>query len=46
MPAGNEALVLHQEVVPEIRLAQLQRGSQLPIKVDPRDPRNFAIAWR
>ena len=37
--------VVHKEVVPHIRLAQLQPGIHLPVKVDPKDPRNMAIAW-
>ncbi len=45
VPGGSPYSVLHREVVPQIRLAQLQPGIHLPVKVDPRDPRNMAIAW-
>ncbi len=45
VPGSSPYSVLHREVVPQIRLAQLQPGMQLPVKVDPRDPRNMAIAW-
>lgn len=45
VPGKPGYAVLHREVVPQIRLAQLQPGVQLPVKVDPQDPRNMAIAW-
>lgn len=45
VPGKSPYAVLHREVVPQIRLAQLQPGMQLPVKVDPQDPRNMAIAW-
>lgn len=45
VPGKAAYAVLHREVVPQIRLAQLQPGIQLPVKVDPQDPRNMAIAW-
>ncbi len=45
VPGKAAYAVLHREGVPQIRLAQLQPGVQLPVKVDPQDPRNMAIAW-
>lgn len=45
VPGKSPYSVLHREVVPQIRLAQLQPGMHLPVKVDPKDPRNMAIAW-
>lgn len=45
LPGQAAYAVLHKEVVPQIRLAQLQPGIHLPVKVDPQDPRNMAIAW-
>ncbi len=45
VPGQSPYAVLHREVVPQIRLAQLQPGIQLPVKVDPQDARNMAIAW-
>lgn len=45
VPGRSPYSVLHKEVVAQIRLAQLQPGIVLPVKVDPQDPRNMAIAW-
>lgn len=45
VPGKAAYAVLHREVVPQIRLAHLQPGMDLPVKVDPQDRRNMAIAW-
>lgn len=45
IPGKPAYAVLHNEIVPQIRLAQVQPGIQLRVKVDPGDPRNMAIAW-
>lgn len=45
VPGKPPYAVLHNEIVPHIRLAQVQPGVRMRVKVDPGDPRNMAIAW-
>lgn len=44
-PGRPAYAVAHREVVPHIRLAQLQPGTVLAVKVDPGDRRRMAIVW-
>ena len=45
LPGKPPYAVVHQEVVPQIRLAQVQPGVHLQVCVEPHEPRNMAIAW-
>ncbi len=45
LPGMEPYTAIHREVVPEIRLAQVQPGAGLQVAVDARDRRLMAILW-
>ena len=45
LPGMEPYTAIHREVVPEIRLVQMQPGATLHVAVDPRDRRYMAIVW-
>jgi hypothetical protein len=45
LPGMEPYTAVHREVVPEIRLAQIQPGALLPVAVDAKDRRFMAILW-
>lgn len=46
LPGRDPYTAEHNEIVPMIRLSQLQPGSHLQVRVDPNDPTIMAIAWQ
>jgi hypothetical protein len=45
LPGQAPYAVVHQEIVAQIRLAQVQPGMALTVRVDPGDRRQMAIMW-
>ena len=46
LPGQQPYAVIHNEIVAQIRLAQVQPGISLPVRVDPKDRALMAIAWQ
>ncbi len=46
LPGQQPYAVVHNEIVAEIRLAQVQPGVLVPVRVDPKDRALMAIAWQ
>lgn len=45
LPNRPPYTALHHEVVAQIRLSSIGPGVQVPVRVDPNDPKLMAIAW-
>jgi len=46
LPGQSPYSVIHNEIVPVIRLAHVQPGATMRVRVDPRDKKKMAIAWQ